>query len=156
MTPSRSVPARDGATLDTASNGVTVSRPTRSQSADPVPAGPVRTCIGCRRTAPRSVLVRIVGVEVEGRLLAVPDPAAVRPGRGAWVHRDRGCVELAERRRAFARALRLAGPVDPAAVREHVAAAEEHRTDGSTDHGTTRHGTTRQGTTPNRKRVDEV
>lgn|GEM_PF-327182 len=138
--PGRSAPGRDGATLDTASNGVTVSTATRSQSPDLVSDGPVRTCIGCRRTAPRSVLVRIVGAEVEGRLLAVPDPDAVRPGRGAWLHRDRGCVELAERRRAFARALRLPGPVDPTAVREHLV-EDEHDS-------TARH--------INRKRVDEV
>ena len=76
----------------------------------------MRTCVGCRSTASRSVLLRIVGSEVDGRLVAVPDPAAVRPGRGAWVHRDRGCVELAVRRKAVGRALRLPGPVDLAAV----------------------------------------
>ncbi|WP_435377526.1 YlxR family protein [Aquipuribacter sp. MA13-6] len=105
----------------------------------------MRTCIGCRRTAPRSVLVRIVGHEVEGRLLAVPDPGASSPGRGAWVHRDRGCVELAERRKAFARALRLPGPVDPTAVREHLA-----------EQGATGKAPDSKAPPPNRKRVDEV
>jgi predicted RNA-binding protein YlxR (DUF448 family) len=41
-------------------------------------------------------------------------------GRGAWVHPDQRCVELAVRRRAFARALRVPGPVDPAAVCAYV------------------------------------
>ena len=85
----------------------------------------MRTCVGCRSTASRSVLLRIVGSEVGGRLVAVPDPAAVRPGRGAWVHRDRGCVELAERRKAVARALRVPGPVDLAAV--HALVGETRR-----------------------------
>lgn len=139
MSRSRSDRARDGATLDTASNGVAAALPTRSQSPDPVSDGPVRTCIGCRRTAPRSVLLRVVGAEVDGRPTAVPDPAAVRPGRGAWLHRDRGCVELAVRRRAFGRALRLAGPVDTAAVDRLLAEPQDQ-----------------PSTNDNRKRVDEV
>jgi len=50
----------------------------------------------------------------------VPDPRRRAPGRGAWLHRDRQCVALAERRRAFARALREPGALDPAPVREYV------------------------------------
>jgi len=42
------------------------------------------------------------------------------PGRGASLHPSTDCLDLAERRRAFARALRVAGPVDTAAVRRHV------------------------------------
>ncbi|MGH8962168.1 MAG: DUF448 domain-containing protein [Jatrophihabitantaceae bacterium] len=53
----------------------------------------------------------------------VPDPRHRTPGRGAWLHHDLECVELAERRRAFARALRAPGPVDPTPVREYVAGA---------------------------------
>jgi predicted RNA-binding protein YlxR (DUF448 family) len=56
-----------------------------------------------------------------GTARVVPDPRHRAPGRGAWLHRDPGCVALAERRRAFARALRVPGPVDPEAVREYVA-----------------------------------
>lgn len=139
MSPPRSDRVRDGATLDTASNGVTAARTTRSQSPDPASDGPVRTCIGCRRTAPRSVLVRIVGAEVDGRPTAVPDPAAVRPGRGAWLHRDQGCVELAVRRKAFGRALRVPGPVDTADVERFFAEPQDQ-----------------PSTNDNRKRVDEV
>jgi uncharacterized protein len=36
----------------------------------------------------------------------VPDPRGTAPGRGAHLHPTRECFELAERRRAFARALR--------------------------------------------------
>ncbi|MGH3905567.1 MAG: YlxR family protein [Pseudonocardiaceae bacterium] len=46
----------------------------------------------------------------------VPDPRRRQPGRGAWLHPDIGCLRLAERRRAFSRALRLAGTLDSAAV----------------------------------------
>lgn len=146
MTRPRSARGRDGATLDEAPEGARAPRSTHAHPQDPVSDGPVRTCIGCRRTAPRSVLLRIVGVQVEGRPTAVPDPAAVRPGRGAWVHRDRGCVELADRRKAFARALRLPGPVDLGAVHRLVGEQADEQQDEN-------HHTARQD---NRKRVDEV
>ncbi|WP_414635917.1 YlxR family protein [Actinophytocola sp.] len=41
-------------------------------------------------------------------------------GRGAWIHPDPGCLDKAERRRAFARALRVPGPLDVAGVRRQV------------------------------------
>jgi hypothetical protein len=59
--------------------------------------------------------------------LVVPDPRRRAPGRGAWLHRDPGCVELAERRRAFARALRVSGTVDPTPVREYLAVPDSVR-----------------------------
>jgi predicted RNA-binding protein YlxR (DUF448 family) len=75
-------------------------------------AEPVRTCIGCRTRAAASGLLRVVAVD--GTL--VPDPRRRHPGRGAWVHPDVGCLRLAERRRAFPRALRSAEVLDTAAV----------------------------------------
>ena len=54
-------------------------------------------------------------VAVEGAV--VPDPARRLPGRGAHLHRDLACLDLAERRKAFPRALRVPGPLDAAAVR---------------------------------------
>jgi hypothetical protein len=50
----------------------------------------------------------------------VPDPRRRMAGRGAWLHPDLRCVELAVRRRAFARALRVPGPVDPTSVSAYV------------------------------------
>jgi predicted RNA-binding protein YlxR (DUF448 family) len=76
------------------------------------PTEPVRTCVGCRTRAAASGLLRVV--VVDGTL--VPDPRRRYPGRGAWVHPDIGCLRLAERRRAFPRALRSAGALDTAAV----------------------------------------
>ena len=63
-------------------------------------------------------------------MVLVPDPSARRPGRGAWLHLAPGCLDLAERRRAFARALRVQGAVDAAAVRGHVERTVEHEAVG--------------------------
>lgn len=54
---------------------------------------------------------------VDGRVV-VPDPRAVLPGRGAYLHPDPACVDLAERRRALPRALRVPGPLGLTLVRE--------------------------------------
>ena len=56
--------------------------------------------------------------------VVVPDPRSRLPGRGAWVHPTTGCLDVAERRRAVPRALRVQGPVDIARVRSHVEAAQ--------------------------------
>ena len=42
------------------------------------------------------------------------------PGRGAWVHPDLNCLQLAERRTAFGRALRHAGPLDTESLRAAI------------------------------------
>ena len=52
----------------------------------------------------RARLLRVVAEE--GRV--IPDPAARRAGRGAWLHPH--CWEAAERRKAFGRALRVPAP----------------------------------------------
>jgi len=86
--------------------------------------GPVRTCVGCRNAGPRSVLLRVVAATTDaGDPAVVVDVRRALPGRGAWLHPDPRCLELAERRRAFPRALRLAGPLDTSAVREHLGVA---------------------------------
>ncbi|HEY7857642.1 MAG TPA: YlxR family protein [Candidatus Nanopelagicales bacterium] len=72
-----------------------------------------RTCVGCRTRAGRSELVRVVMAQGA----CVPDPAARLPGRGAWLHRRLECLDLAERRRALPRALRVPAPLDVSAVR---------------------------------------
>ncbi|MCF4122949.1 YlxR family protein [Antribacter sp. KLBMP9083] len=50
----------------------------------------------------------------------VADVGARLPGRGAWVHPTAQCLELAERRKAVPRALRVTGPLDLAVVRAHL------------------------------------
>jgi predicted RNA-binding protein YlxR (DUF448 family) len=74
---------------------------------------PERTCIGCRQTGTRDELLRLV---VSGGIVVV-DQRQRMPGRGAWLHPKQECLGLADRRRAWQRALRLAGPVDVSAVR---------------------------------------
>jgi predicted RNA-binding protein YlxR (DUF448 family) len=80
----------------------------------------MRTCVGCRARAPRSELLRVVLVEVDGVRTLRPDPRRSLPGRGASLHPTPACLDLAERRRAFGRALRYAGALDVTAVREHL------------------------------------
>ena len=61
-------------------------------------------------------LMRVVAVGDE----LVPDLRGRLPGRGAHVHPDTGCLDLAERRRAFSRALHLPGPLEASAVRRAI------------------------------------
>ena len=74
--------------------------------------------MGCRARAAQATLLRVVCVDG----LLVVDAGRRLPGRGASVHPDPRCVDLADTRRAFVRALRLAGPLDASPVREHLAA----------------------------------
>ncbi|MGH3500496.1 MAG: YlxR family protein [Nocardioidaceae bacterium] len=78
---------------------------------------PVRTCVGCRKRAAKSDLLRVV-VQAQGPTgSVVPDVQATRRGRGAYLHPDLACLEQAERRRAFSRALRCEGALDVSALR---------------------------------------
>jgi predicted RNA-binding protein YlxR (DUF448 family) len=87
----------------------------------PSAPSPVRMCVGCRTRAPQSDVVRVVARlrEVDGspEWFASLDPDRRLPGRGAYLHRSLTCLELAERRRALPRALRLGGGLDVSAVR---------------------------------------
>ena len=94
---------------------------------------PQRTCIGCRERAAKSELLRVVaGSDAEGRPALRPDPDGRAPGRGAHLHPTTECYELAVRRKAFGRALRVQagsvpGGLDSTAVGEFVAArARQH------------------------------
>jgi predicted RNA-binding protein YlxR (DUF448 family) len=95
-----------------------------SMTADPR-SEVIRTCIGCRQRSVAADLLRVVVVVAEPgqpQLIAV-DPHRRASGRGAWLHPTPACVALAERRRAFGRALRLQSAVDPTPVREYVESA---------------------------------
>ncbi|QWC85376.1 YlxR family protein [Nocardioidaceae bacterium] len=84
--------------------------------------GPVRTCIGCREKAPRRDLLRVVAGS-DAR--AVPDPTRTAPGRGAHLHPTQECLDLAVRRRALGRALRVPGGLDPDPVLAHLARQQD-------------------------------
>jgi hypothetical protein len=77
---------------------------------------PVRTCLGCRERAERSLLVRIVAREGK----AVVDQSATLPGRGAWVHPTHECVNKSISRKAFGRALRVEGALDTGNVQREL------------------------------------
>ena len=54
--------------------------------------------------------------QATGAPVVRPDPGGTAPGRGAHLHPTTECYELAVRRKAFARALRLDGGVSAAPV----------------------------------------
>ena len=56
---------------------------------------PVRSCIGCRKKANPSALIRVV--LIAGKV--IPDIKGGAPGRGAWLHKK--CAEGAISRGAF-------------------------------------------------------
>ena len=64
---------------------------------------PVRTCVACRMEAGKGSLVRIVR-RAEGG--AAVDPTGNANGRGAYLHRDASCIEIARKRKALERALK--------------------------------------------------
>ncbi|HET8593856.1 MAG TPA: YlxR family protein [Intrasporangium sp.] len=82
--------------------------------------------MGCRRTDSWSALLRVVADQAEderptrGAIILRPDPGHRMRGRGAWLHPTPECFELAVRRKAFGRALRLQAPVDLHAVAHHL------------------------------------
>lgn len=78
---------------------------------------PLRTCIGCRSQAAKAELLRVTWREGVG---PVADPRQVAPGRGAYLHPETACLQLAVKRRAAGRALRVSG-VDPDALSAAVA-----------------------------------
>ncbi|WP_354003948.1 YlxR family protein [Cellulomonas cellasea] len=87
--------------------------------------------MGCRSADLRSVLLRtVVHTDGAGNPVLVVDVDRRLPGRGAWLHPDPRCLELAERRRAFPRALRVAGPLDVRPVQAHLEAARHHQLPG--------------------------
>ena len=85
-----------------------------------VGTSPQRTCVGCRMRTDQNDLLRVVA---SGTAL-VPDSPVRQEGRGAYVHPRSECLDLAERRRAFPRALRVSGPLSTGAVRRLVQRAE--------------------------------
>ena len=81
----------------------------------------MRTCVGCRKRELAVELLRVVAVSTgNGEYAAVVDTGSSLPGRGAWLHPSPQCAQQAIRRRAFTKALRIAGSPDTSAVVEHI------------------------------------
>jgi uncharacterized protein len=70
---------------------------------------PTRTCVACREAQGKRGLLRVART-AEGAVRY--DPSGRASGRGAYLHSDAGCVELARRRRALERALKAQIPED--------------------------------------------
>ncbi|MBC7186265.1 MAG: YlxR family protein [Calditrichaeota bacterium] len=68
---------------------------------------PLRTCVGCRQVREKRRLLRIVRAS-DGTLTV--DDEGTAPGRGAYVCRNAACVQLARKRRALDRSLRIHVP----------------------------------------------
>jgi predicted RNA-binding protein YlxR (DUF448 family) len=64
---------------------------------------PVRTCVACRQEAGKRSLVRLVR-DASGA--ATIDITGRAPGRGAYLHRDPVCIEIARKKRGLDRALK--------------------------------------------------
>ncbi len=82
---------------------------------------PERTCVGCRQRCAQPLLVRLA---LQGSILTLGKDV---PGRGAWLHPTVTCLQLAERKSAFGRALRFSGPIDTAEVRSHLVGLDSGR-----------------------------
>ena len=73
---------------------------------------------------PKPELLRVVAIgDATGTVLS-PDLRGSAGGRGAHLHPTVACLDLAVRRKAFGRALRVHGPLDDSAVRATVRAME--------------------------------
>ena len=72
------------------------------------PHEPARTCVGCRGEAGKAALIRIV--RAPGSSAAV-DKTGHAAGRGAYVHNDPECINLARKRKSLERSLK--GSIEP-------------------------------------------
>jgi uncharacterized protein len=70
-----------------------------------------------------------VGSGANGLPAVVPDPQGAAPGRGAHLHPTTACYELAVRRKAFGRGLRVSGQPDSAAVGSYIAGLTPEQTE---------------------------
>ena len=92
---------------------------------------PQRTCVGCRRTRPKTHLLRLAATPDAVRF----DERQELPGRGAYVCPDPRCVDAAARRDGHAvhRALRGGHTSD---IARALAAARAHAPDRPPTDGT--------------------
>jgi len=68
---------------------------------------PIRTCVACRQEAGKGALIRLVRGP-DGS--AAVDATGHATGRGAYLHRNQQCIEIARKRRQLERSLGAAVP----------------------------------------------
>jgi len=82
--------------------------------------------VGCRKRELAADLLRVAAVDDgDGESAVTVDTAGNLPGRGAWLHSDEQCLQVAIKRRAFARALRITGSPNTSAVVEFFTRNED-------------------------------
>lgn len=69
---------------------------------------PMRKCVGCMESRPKSDLLRIACVipAEGGRPLILADPEGKLPGRGAYLCKNKKCFEAAKKKRSLGRTLK--------------------------------------------------
>lgn len=72
----------------------------------------IRTCIGCRERVDKTDLVRFTAIRHDTSWVITPDTDVSHPGRGAHLHPTAQCLDLAGRRNAVRRSLKIEGEVD--------------------------------------------
>ncbi|WP_295624194.1 YlxR family protein [uncultured Corynebacterium sp.] len=85
-----------------------------------------RTCIATRSRRPEGRLLRMVARRDGDATRVVPDPRRRMPGRGAWITPTLDAWEVAQKRRAFGRALKVSAHADANPVREYLEHIEGH------------------------------
>ncbi len=79
-----------------------------------------RTCIATRAKLPEGRLLRMVARRDGDATRVVPDPRRRMSGRGAWITPTLDAWAVADKRRAFGRALKVSANADANPVREYL------------------------------------
>lgn len=95
---------------------------------------PERMCVSCRTMHPKKTLIRLV-LSPEGEISL--DPTGKKPGRGAYVCRNRNCLQQAIKRHQFDKNLKAR--VDEAVIAALTAALEAMPVESAEPEETTAH-----------------
>jgi predicted RNA-binding protein YlxR (DUF448 family) len=70
---------------------------------------PLRKCVGCQEMSPKRSLIRVVLTPTG---LIEFDPTGRKAGRGAYICRRKECFEIAKKKKALDRSLKVTIPDD--------------------------------------------
>ncbi|MFD5867181.1 YlxR family protein [Corynebacterium sp. NPDC060344] len=94
-----------------------------------------RTCIATRTRLPEGRLLRMVARPDGDATRVIPDPRRRMPGRGAWITPTLDAWAVADKRRAFGRALKVSANADANPVREYLESLGAHAGAAPCGHG---------------------